>query len=69
MNESTIHEEEDTVDTNLINDELVIKIDSFKTTLDQSTQIQTSIDIGDTLLCNNSPRVKDVSKGVQNMEQ
>ena len=54
MNEFTIHEEDDTVDINLINDEPLIKIDSFKTTSTQSAQIKTSIDIDDTFLHDNS---------------
>ena len=69
MNEFIIHEEDDIVDINLINDESVIKFDSFKTTSAQSAQIQTSIDIDDTLLYDNSTIVEDVSKGGQNMEQ
>ena len=69
MNEFIIHEEDDIVDINLINDELVIKFDSFKTNSAQIAQIQTSIDIDDTLLHDNSIIVEDVSKGGQNMEQ
>ena len=60
MNEFIIHEESDTVDTNLIHDVPMIKIDSFKTTLAQSAQIQTSIDIDDTLLHDSSTIVEDV---------
>ena len=69
MNEFLIHEEDGIVDINLINDESVIKFDSFKTSSAQSAQIQTSIDIDDTLLHDNSTIVEDVSKGGQNMEQ
>ena len=60
MNEFTIHEEDDTVDINLINGEPVIIFDFFKTNLAQSLQIQTSIDIDDTLLHDNSTIVEDV---------
>ena len=69
MNAFIIHEEDDTMDINLINDEPMIKFDCFKTTSAQSAQIQTSIDIDDTLFHGNSTIVEDVLKEGQNMEQ
>ena len=69
MNGFTIHEQDDTVDTNLINDEPMMKIDLFKIASTQSAQIQTSIDIDDVSLHENPTIVEDVSKGGKNMEQ